>query len=871
MSQPTAAGARETCLQLDPERSAYLGQFITEHARAISDRVAAVGSIAPVGCPNADALLRAMAEALSLAGDLACSNPGRHLVEAWTQSGVELPESPTCWHLLQEAVLAELREQTDPGLVRQAEELLSALRADVATQVIRTALGEAATARGERSVLLDLVDEGVLVIDAASGRFLEANPSAVALTGYAPAELAGMSIFDLHSAPEGATREAFFARLREAGTLRLPAQSYVRKDGTVLTLDIRAALVPNAGGETVVATLTPRAEQPGDADATARRVDERLAQELAFLRGVRRRDQALLAALPLRILILDDQLQIIYANPAYCRQRGLTARDVEGHPLHEVFPESLLAGAGLEEAMRTTLRTGQSARWSGFRTATADHPERVLNIRLDRLEGPAGHQLLVALEDVTDQHRQVYQLSMLNQIAAAMQGIVELPRLLHAILTAVTAGPAAGLGFNRAILLLPRVEDASLHGVMGVGPDSPEQASLIWSQMSGRQRDLRELTGAYDEWAAGEQGQLRGVYEQLHISLHNEQDICVQAMRLRQAIHVVNVATDPRVSPQLRALLQVNEFVVAPLLVQDEALGVVLADNRFTEQSIWPADVRLLTNFANQAALAIDTARAYAEVEDRAEEIARAYKAAEEMRDELVRSQQLAALGHVSAMVAHEIRTPLTAIGGFARTIANDPGHPERVRRSAEVIVDSADQLEALLRDVLEFTKPGLPQLAAHDLNQLVGEVAELYGPEASFSQIQLATTLEPGLPTVQADAYQVKQALGNLLKNAFQAVGPGGQVALSTGREEQWVLMTVADSGGGIAADRVDRLFDPTYTTKPGGTGFGLAVTKRIVDDHHGELRVRSDTGTGAAFTIAFPVTGPSQGDDAGAAPSPG
>ena len=868
MSEQPSVIAQETCLRLDPELATYLGQFIIEHASTLGDLMVVGAQAAAAPCPHVDTLLRGLAETLSLVTDLTCSNPGRQLVEAWTQAGAEPADMPTCWHLAQEAVLTELRVQTGPGLAEQAEGLLSALRAEVSVHLVRAALSEAAVARGERSAVLDLLAEAVVVIDATLGSLVEANPAAVALTGYTSAELASLSVFDLYPAPEGSTRHEFFTRLREAGTLRLPAQPYVRKDGSVVTLDLRASFVPSDGRETVVAVLTPHDERADDDDVAQRRVDERLAEELVLLRGIRRRDQALLDALPTRLLVLDERLQIVYANPAYYRKRGKTARELLGRPLQEVFPETLLQYARLEEAVRTTLRTGQSARWSGFRTATADHPERVLNIRMDRLDGPTGYQLLISLDDVTEQHRQVYQLSMLNQIATAMQGIVELPRLLHAILTAVTAGPAAGLGFNRAILMLQHVEDATLNGVMGVGPDSPEDAGRIWSQMSAQQHDLRELTAAYDEWVAGGEGRLRGLVEQLHISLHDENDVCVQAMRLRQAIHVPNAASDPRVSPQLRELLGVNEFVAAPLLVPDEALGVVLADNRFSRQSIWPADVRLLTNFANQAALAIEAAHNYMEVEDRAEELARAYKAGEEMRDELVRSQQLAALGHVSAMVAHEIRTPLTAIGGFARTIANSPDNPERVRRSAEVIVDSADQLEALLRDVLEFTKPGLPQLAAHDLNQLVGEVAELYGPEASFSQIQLATALEPDLPLVQVDAYQVKQALGNLLKNAFQAVGPGGQVALNTAREARWVTVTVADNGGGIASDRVDRLFDPTYTTKPGGTGFGLAVTKRIVDDHHGELRVRSEAGTGASFTLAFPAPAPAPADDPEGAP---
>ena len=320
--------------------------------------------------------------------------------------------------------------------------------------------------------------------------------------------------------------------------------------------------------------------------------------------------ESVLASLSTRLLVIDENLTIIYANPAYHELRGLSPEEVLGKNIAEVFPVSILEDAGLAESIRATLRSGEHLKWSGYRQATADHGERIVNIRLDLCpaEGRPPYVLLT-IEDVTDRHRQLYQQNMLQQITQAMLGIVELPRLLHAILTGLTAGGAVGLGFNRAILLLIDEPDHVLRAEMAVGPEDAQQAGQIWAEISQQHRTLEDFLADYNNLSPPAERPLYDLVQQLVFPADNTEVLPATALAARRTMHVTPGDSDQQVSQKLRSLLGSDEFVVAPLVMKDESIGAIVADNFVTGQPISEADVQLLTALADHAALAIDSTR----------------------------------------------------------------------------------------------------------------------------------------------------------------------------------------------------------------------------------------------------------------------
>ncbi len=567
--------------------------------------------------------------------------------------------------------------------------------------------------------------------------------------------------------------------------------------------------------------------------------------------------ESVVAALPIRLLVVDEDLNVVLANAAYCDQRGVCAEDVEGKRLAEVFPESLLNDAGLEAAIRSTLETGERVQWSGCRYATAGHGERAFNIRLDPVSGALGERnVLLTLEDVTERHRQLYERSVLQQVAQAMLGMLELPRLLHAILTGMTAGGAVGLGFNRAFLML--VDDASetLKAEMAVGPTDPDEARKIWSCVNADHATIEDFLADYDALPPPEENHFYAIVRRLQMPLGDTAHLPVSVLHEGQTAHVVDAAHDPRVPDSFRECLMADEFVVAPLVVKDRAIGVAYADNFISRQPISQSDVQLFTSLANHAALAIDSAETYEDEQRRARELEEAYRQLKAAQERSLQSESLAAIGEMTAIVAHEIRNPLSTIGGFASLMLRQSGDRDKTRRNARIIHDELMRLEKILNSLLGFSRPRRPRFAWCPVPEMLEESVAAINRRLDTSGVEMVVRCEPDLPEICVDVGQVHQVLDNLVRNAIEAMPNGGRVTITASPGPgDTVIIEVSDTGTGIAAAHREKVFDTFFTTKPGGMGLGLALSKKIMHDHGAEMLVDSQPGQGTTFSLVFPT----------------
>ena len=226
----------------------------------------------------------------------------------------------------------------------------------------------------------------------------------------------------------------------------------------------------------------------------------------------------------------------------------------------------------------------------------------------------------------------------------------------------------------------------------------------------------------------------------------------------------------------------------------------------------------------------------------------------------LEHAQKLASLGVLASGVAHEIRNPLTAIKARLYTHQKllPKGTPEH--EDCDFIGGEINRLERIVRDFLQFARPGEPQLAAVSPAALLREVRELLAPELRAASVELA--VDGAVETaIAADAHQIKQVLINLVRNAAESIGGSGTVTLRARGSRlaegsaRAVTLEVEDTGKGIPADVQKRLFDPFFTTKPSGTGLGLSIAARIVEKHGGALEFQTQPGRGTTFRLVLPV----------------
>ncbi|MFQ6099143.1 MAG: ATP-binding protein, partial [Armatimonadota bacterium] len=321
---------------------------------------------------------------------------------------------------------------------------------------------------------------------------------------------------------------------------------------------------------------------------------------------------------------------------------------------------------------------------------------------------------------------------------------------------------------------------------------------------------------------------------------------------------VTNAHEDERISRKFLDALAASEFVIAPLASGDRALGVIVADNLFSGNPITDEDVRLLEMFSAQAGQALANAKAYQNLRDTLSELEDAYRELEGTQKRLVRAEQLAAVGTMAARVAHEIRNPLTTVGGFARTIVRNPGDAERSREHAQIIVDEVDRLELILRNLLNLARPQEPMLQVLDVNEVVRDTATLLGHDFDGETLRLTLDLGDDLPPALGDRGQLKQAFLNISKNAAVAMPDGGELVIRTSVDGDSHRIDFRDTGIGIDDDIVDKVFEPFFSTRTIGSGIGLAVTRQIVEEHGGRIEVSRNPDRGSTFTIWLPVHRP-------------
>lgn len=327
----------------------------------------------------------------------------------------------------------------------------------------------------------------------------------------------------------------------------------------------------------------------------------------------------------------------------------------------------------------------------------------------------------------------------------------------------------------------------------------------------------------------------------------------------------------PEERPGWRHLLDVAEVLYGPapddttqLLVlpitgpSGEALGALVYRRVTTalgyhEELPTPRDLPFLMLVSQQVGAALTNARLMGDLQ-------RSYEMLAQAQRDLVVRERLAALGELAAVVAHEVRNPVAVIFNSVAALQRLVEGPETAKNLVGIVQEEAQRLAHMVSDLLDFARPSAPNFRDESAVDIARDAILAVQQMSLPVELDVTIAVEGDVPPLRADARMLRQVLVNLLVNAREASGEGQAICVRLGRGRSLrgqpeVTIEVCDHGSGVTAERIERMFEPFYTTKAQGTGLGLAVVKRFVEAHDGTVAVRSAPGFGTVFAIRLPA----------------
>jgi len=317
------------------------------------------------------------------------------------------------------------------------------------------------------------------------------------------------------------------------------------------------------------------------------------------------------------------------------------------------------------------------------------------------------------------------------------------------------------------------------------------------------------------------------------------EEICQE----NRAIIVQDVQVDPRVQYPKEAKEEgIKMMVDLPLFMGQNVVGILRIF--FDEQRAFSEEeLNFAVAIAEQCALAIDKARLIEKQQIQYDNLA-------------IQTDKLSSLGRMAAGIAHEINNPLAGILLYSSNLVKKVPETGPLKKGLEVIIHETIRCRGIIQELLEFSRQREPVKTLADLNGVINKALSILSNEFRLNRISLEKRLSDHLPEVLIDVNQIEQVFINFFMNAIEAIQGQGRVSVrSYGDEDnQGVVVEIEDTGMGIPQDRLERIFEPFFSTKPKGTGLGLAVNFGIIQKHGGQIRVSSQPGHGTTMTIRLP-----------------
>ena len=559
-------------------------------------------------------------------------------------------------------------------------------------------------------------------------------------------------------------------------------------------------------------------------------------------------------------MLLDGENNIVQWSAPAEQHFGYSSNDVEGRPFSMLLPEHTHNREQYIALLELDCHNGSLI---NHRTQMVQRSGVIMDVVLS-IHLLHNHQIfkLITFANVTEttelQHFVNNKMMELVERFHFFHGkdlTPQMHEIFDAILVAVTSGQ--GLKFNRCFLLLVDQDDQELKGVQAIGPASKEEAGRIYQELSASPPTLTKMIDLYKAAGQGSDSWINQLVRNIRVNLSEVDHILIQTL-FNQKYQLVNDTSTLVSLPSfnwLRQTFSIHECLLVPLIWHGQSVGILIADNAVTGHAITDINIKALTDFAKTATEVIETVKLLSKLEESITYIKATNVKIKESQAQLMHQEKLATQAQLIAQMAHEIRGPMAIIGGFARRVHKRMTPADINYDPVDRIVETVATLELVLADILDQGPKAQDMAEDCDAAKTINRVVSLLEEEIHNRRISVNINIKGDLPNIQIKEHHLFEITHNLVKNAIEAIGKDGLLLILANELGNMVVITIQDTGPGISQAEEAKIFSPYYTTKEHGTGLGLVVVQKLVEEHRGMLTVHSLPGKGTTFTFSLPT----------------
>jgi len=338
------------------------------------------------------------------------------------------------------------------------------------------------------------------------------------------------------------------------------------------------------------------------------------------------------------------------------------------------------------------------------------------------------------------------------------------------------------------------------------------------------------------------------------ITLKVGEGIAGTVVKTGKPMVIQDVTQEKRFTDKIDRLtgFRTKSVICVPLMLRNRPMGALQVINKKSGAPFTRSDLEILYAIAQHVSIAMENATLYRRLE---ENFAVTTQELRVTQAKLIRTERLASMSNLVQGVAHEIRNPVTTIGGFARRIKKDIGDSGKIEKYADIILDETARLENIVKRVKDFTETQAFNPTIEKIEPIVEGVLNSALPLANKLGVRMVKEIAPDLPPVRLDAGQISMALSNIVENALEAMPQGGTLTLKALQEDQSLVLTIRDTGCGIPKEQLTSIYDPFVTSKSKGVGLGLTLVHQVISNHHGDIRITSELQKGTVVTLRLPM----------------